>query len=91
MKCNRDCFSCQFPDCIDTAYGDSKREYKKTGIVASSSADYFRQYNQLRKAYRKAYDKQYQQSHREQINEKQKAYYWKRKGEKCSANGAELK
>lgn len=69
MKCNRDCFNCPFPDCIEdemtAADYDEARERDREIIFPKS-----RKEKELA-----AKKKAYYQENREEIAAKQKAYY----------------
>jgi len=93
--CNEDCFNCPYIDCIaGLVVQKEKRPYHKTGLDTSDKKAYMKAYNKKYYAAhakeRNAYYNEWKKTHEEEIKAKNRAYYLKRKGEKCSAQTADL-
>lgn len=96
MKCNKDCFNCKFDDCIISLKGAASdattRPYVKRDIKAKDPNEYNRIYYALYgKDKQHEQQKQYREAHRKEIQDYQRSYYQRRKGEKCSADRVEAK
>lgn len=96
MKCDKDCFNCKYDDCIiserNAVSGMTTRPYVKRNIVAKDRNEYNRIYHELFDKDKKAVrNKRYQETHKEEVSAWHKAYYQRKKGEKCSAESVSTK
>lgn len=73
MVCNRDCFNCIYPDCIDDS---DEKPYVKQSInksIDTRSKTYYKAYREQNKERLKESHKKWYEAHKEEIAEKRKA------------------
>lgn len=79
MKCNYDCFSCPYEDCIN----DSNPTTEEIEIIGddgrktpAKKREYMRDYYKEHKEKIRAYNRQYRAKHRDKLNKYRNDYYY---------------
>lgn len=73
MVCDRDCFNCKFPDCIESSGERIYRKQKIDTLVGDLPKSYAKMYREQNKERLDEWHKKWYEAHKEEVSAKRKA------------------